>query len=121
MKMYAYCADLWCADCAKAIMRHLDESGRLDSGDSNDYPQGPYENEESDIPDHCADCHEFLENPLTDDGYEYVAEHIGIHAYHDCAGDKSVLRQWAEFYRGENVMLDNAIQEWQSLKPEDWL
>jgi hypothetical protein len=56
------------------------------SYDSDEWPKGPYGNGggESDCPQHCGDCHEFLENPLTPDGYQYVRENY-------CA-------QWDSFY-----------------------
>lgn len=46
------------------------------SYDSDEWPKGPYPDGggEADTPQHCAGCHEFLENPLTSDGYEYVRE-----------------------------------------------
>jgi hypothetical protein len=47
----------------------------------------------------------------------YVAEQIdnrreGI--------DMSVLREWADYYKGENVALDEAMQEWRDTNPEEW-
>lgn len=47
-----------------------------DSFDSDDYPKGPYLDGggESDRPQHCGTCSLFLENPLTLDGYAYIAE-----------------------------------------------
>jgi hypothetical protein len=58
---------------AKAIGHDLEDES---SYDSDEYPKGPYPNGggESDSPQHCADCREFLENPLTSDGYDYVRE-----------------------------------------------
>ncbi len=48
-----------------------------DMCDSGEYPCGPYADGggESDTPSHCGGCQEFLENPLTADGYQYVREH----------------------------------------------
>lgn len=66
--------------------------------DSDQYPKGPFPDGggESDFPHHCDDCHEFLENPLTTDGYTYL---------HECVCDAvltgrvtDVLRGWIEFY-----------------------
>ena len=47
-----------------------------DNCDSDEYPCGPYADGggESDTPSHCGACGEFLENPLTSHGYEYVRE-----------------------------------------------
>ncbi len=54
--------------------------------DSDEHPKGPYSDGggESDSPQHCASCGTFLENPLTDEGVEYVRE--------------SGNREWADFY-----------------------
>jgi len=93
MNAYAYKASLYCESCGemvKAKCRHLD------TGDSNDYPQGPYGNGggEADTPQSCDHCHTFLENPLTDDGRAYVLEAIETG---DLEGS-AVLREWSEFY-----------------------
>lgn len=52
------------------------DSSDESSYDSDEFPKGPYLDGggESDTPQHCGACHEFLENPLTDDGLEYVRE-----------------------------------------------
>ena len=86
MNAYVYRADLHCAPCGERIMTYLE----IDSGDSDDYPQGPYPNGggEADTPQHCGTCGVFLENPLTDDGVEYVRE----------ASDGPVVELWREFY-----------------------
>ncbi|MFN0317543.1 MAG: hypothetical protein ACKVQA_21165 [Burkholderiales bacterium] len=44
--------------------------------DSSEYPKGPYDEGggEADSPQHCGGCREFLENPLTPDGMEYVRD-----------------------------------------------
>lgn len=44
--------------------------------DSDDYPKGPYPDGggEADCPQHCDTCGEFLGNPLTDDGRQYVRD-----------------------------------------------
>ena len=49
MNAYIYAADLWCEDCARAIMGGQAEAGKLpadpdDEGsfDSDDCPKGPY-------------------------------------------------------------------------------
>ena len=75
---YIYCADIYCADCASAIMRELPKpEGKegLDY-DSDDYPCGPYPDGggEADSPQHCAECGEALENPLTSDGVDHLRE-----------------------------------------------
>jgi hypothetical protein len=82
---YVYAADLYCEDCGSEI-----QEGKEDTGDSNDYPQGPYPDGggESDGPQHCgsgAGCVNAMEfagtkvgvwlgNPLTQDGVEALKE-----------------------------------------------
>ena len=73
---YAYNAAMWCDDCAEKVKADLDAQGVEDSGDTNDYPQWCSDSEETDTPQHCDDCHAFLETPLTGDGFTYVAEAI---------------------------------------------
>ena len=74
MNAYVYNADIYCEPCAAKIKTRLDGHTVEDNGDSENYPQGPYGNGggEADTPQHCGDCHEFLQNPLTDDGMEYI-------------------------------------------------
>ncbi len=95
MDAYIYNADLWCKQCARKIMERCGE----DTGDSDEYPQGPYSNGggPADCPAHCAGCGTMLENPLTEDGKEYVRE--SLHRYMELgAGDKDVLQKWSEYY-----------------------
>jgi hypothetical protein len=72
--MYIYNAALYCDDCADSIMAELDYAGRDDrfDGDSNNYPQYCAGSDESDCPEHCDGCGEFLGNDLTSDGVDYV-------------------------------------------------
>jgi hypothetical protein len=97
---YIFQAEVYCEDCIAKVKSRLraplnpfDES----TYDSDEYPKGPYADEESDTPEHCASCHVFLENPLTTDGYEYVREKIQ-------EGLTAVTRQWASFYDIETVV-----------------
>lgn len=93
MHAYIYNADIYCAKCGREIQQTLGTS--CDTGDSNDFPQGPYADGggEADCPHHCGGCRLFLENPLTEDGYSYVRE-----AVESATGDSEVLQAWAEFY-----------------------
>jgi hypothetical protein len=69
MDAYIWQASLICEECGEALLdslRHCpDEMERLD---------GPYSDGggESDAPEHCAHCHEYLANPLTSEGVEYA-------------------------------------------------
>lgn len=61
--------------------------------DSGDLPKGPFSNGggEADCPQHCDDCGEFLENPLTGDGEKYIREAI--------AGEPNeTTALWAAYY-----------------------
>lgn len=68
---YVYKADLYCKRCADKIM---ETPGMAPNEDSDRYPQGPYGDGggEADHPQHCGGCRMFLENPITDDGRNYL-------------------------------------------------
>ena len=68
---YAYNAEMLCDECAVECITELDLEGYEDTGDTNDYPQYA-SSSESDGPDNCGGCGEFLENDLTTDGADYV-------------------------------------------------
>lgn len=97
---YIYNAALYCDDCAHSIMADLD--GRADrddsyDDDSNSYPQYCADSDESDCPEHCDGCGEFLGNDLTSEGADYV-----IQAYRedmlDGRTDSIACTVWREFY-----------------------
>lgn len=91
MQVYVYNAALLCEDCGEKMQTELG-GDRNDTGDSEDYPQGPEGNGggEADSPQHCDYCHTFLENELTSDGYEYVRGLV--------ASGKCNVPEWIEFY-----------------------
>lgn len=96
MDVYIYQAALLCEACGDAVIAR-DDAG-VNTGDSDDYPQGPYPGGggEADTPQHCDHCHLFLENPLTGDGYNYVRDAVARDA---ALGRKSVaVEVWAPFY-----------------------
>lgn len=72
MDAYIFQGDIYCEDCADDIKAQ--RANRRHCEDSDDYPQGPYADGggEADCPNHCGNCGEFLENPLTDEGRRYV-------------------------------------------------
>lgn len=78
MDAYIYQADLICEDCAAKVKRKLDKQRIEDTGDSGDYPQGPYSDGggEADSAQHCGMCNVFLENPLTSHGAEDIKQRI---------------------------------------------
>jgi hypothetical protein len=88
---YAYQGDLICDDDASRIIEQLGKQGQEDTGDSGDFPQGPYPDGggEADYPQHCGmhgrcvnavkvpggskiGCP--LGNPLTHEGMECVGK-----------------------------------------------
>jgi len=93
MKVYQYKASLYCEECGDEIIESLGEPPHDWPWDSNDYPVGPEDASEADSPQSCDSCHVFLENPLTDDGNNYVIEQFTTH---DSVTE--VMREWAEFY-----------------------
>lgn len=115
MDAFVFQAAMLCADCAQARIIRIEAMPVKPAGypsDSDAYPQGPYPQGggEADSPQHCDDCRKFLQNPLTGDGYAYVADLL---RQHDSTGrgSEEVLKEWAEFYNGESDELDSAIEE----------
>ena len=108
MDAYVFQAALYCEDCGRALAQDLHQRGVEDTGDSDDFPQGPYSDGggEADTPQHCdngARClaaeqiggrrvGAFLENPLTRDGEAYVRQ-----ALTETPGSPLVCF-WAEHY-----------------------
>jgi hypothetical protein len=97
--VYVYQAALYCEPCGEAIRERLTKEGSApedpsDEGsfDSGDFPKGPFADSggEADSPQHCDACGEFLENPLTQEGLDYVAE--------AAERGSAVAKEWAEFY-----------------------
>jgi hypothetical protein len=109
MNVYTYQADLFCEECGDALKRDLAKAKQEDTGDSDDYPQGPSPSEESDSPAHCYECGAFLENALTADGMRYAREQIEKYRERpDDAPDS--IETWKDFYeiRGKlAIKLDN--------------
>lgn len=114
--IYAYQADLICEDCAGKIIEELEKKGVEDTGDSDDFPQGPHGDGggEADSPGHCGNglgCVNAIKvpggtkigcpfgNPLTDDGTSYVREKLA----HDIVCETNphshgVQLLWSHFY-----------------------
>jgi hypothetical protein len=86
MNAYIYQAGLLCEHCGEDVRARIKREGNAPDDpadestyDSDAFPQGPYDHGggEADCPQHCDQCHVFLENPLTTDGVEYVRQTIG--------------------------------------------
>jgi hypothetical protein len=90
MNVYVFQAALLCDECGIVA-----KAGREPDEDSGRYPQGPCSDGggEADSPQHCAVCGEFLENPLTEDGEQYVREAVA-----EGTGNRLVLQEWRNFY-----------------------
>lgn len=111
---YIYQADVYCDECGDGICNQLlandpdapahpeDES----SFDSGDFPKSAnVESEESDHPEHCAQCGVFLRNPLTQAGYEYVEDALDNYPL------TKHLTDWAEEY---GFTCNEADKKWTS-------
>lgn len=102
MNVYIYQTELLCQECGEATRRHLRKLAPQDVGDessydSDHYPKGPFPNGggEADSPQHCGICGVFLENPLTDEGVEYVVD--CIKRWLDLGyGNPEALTEWSE-------------------------
>jgi hypothetical protein len=110
MNAYVYRADIYCEGCAVQIKQEIREKRQrahpdakppipadetLENTYSSDFwPKGPYPDGggEADIPNYCAGCGVFLENPLTELGEEYVRAWVANEPY----GREQKL--WQEFY-----------------------
>jgi hypothetical protein len=103
MRAYIYRAALHCERCTNLIKSDLTapaNPGDENTFDSDDYPKGPYSDGggESDCPQHCDTCGQFLENPLTTDGIAYIREQIRkANPMHP----SPAILEWAAFYRHE--------------------
>lgn len=111
MDTYIYNAAFYCGPCGEKIANDPKVIAERDivfpaydsadeyTWDSGVFPKGPYDStyDESDCPDHCDACSVFLENPLTDDGYEYVKDAIR-NENDQFGGVNHVVRGWADFY-----------------------
>jgi hypothetical protein len=107
---FIYRGGLYCEACAAAIKERLRAEGHepANSNDersfnSDEWPKGPFSDEESDSPQHCAigehclapteidgkNYGQFFENPLTTEGERYVK---------DEASEGPVKDFWMRFY-----------------------
>ncbi len=95
MNVYIYSADIYCENCGKEICKSVKIPEYGPPYDTGDYPYGPIPDGggEADSPQHCGNisCGVFLENPLTEDGENYVKE---IYA----EGKTPTTHEWFEFY-----------------------
>ena len=105
MNVYLVEGELYCENCPPPGEEYADCYG--DGGG------------ESDCPQHCAECSQPLDNPLTGDGVEYVLEAI-LEAYDEPESDrnrimplKGTAEETATYYHGSRhvaIVRDWAIQ-----------
>ena len=103
MNAYIYRADIYCESCVEKIKAAIDADRHsrgyvaplYEREDSDRYPQGPYANGggESDSPQHCGKCGDFLENPLTSQGQLYLTEMLT-----EVSDVDEPQRTWCAFY-----------------------
>ena len=109
-EVYIYQGALLCAGCGSKVKAELDTEMNADGHplkpegdetayDSDAYPKGPYPDGggEADGPQNCAGCRKFLENPLTQDGYEYLRSMVH-EAEVKGRGNEPHIREWKAFY-----------------------
>ena len=103
---YIYQADIYCEVCGAKICAQLRTAGKAPedemetrSYDSYDFPKPTdVEHDESDSPEHCAQCKEFLYNLLTSVGYKYVQERLNDSGEVKLSKLSDVLGEWASWY-----------------------
>lgn len=109
---FIFKADVLCKACAAAREHEAFREGVFESEDSDDLPQGPYAygGGEADCPQHCGDCGEFLENPLTPHGVAYVADLLGQHKASG-RGSRAVLAAWVAEYAPDWPAIASAAEK----------
>lgn len=97
--VYVYRAALLCERCGRDAIDELLSDGVEPDEDSDSWPQGPYPDGgwEADCPQHCDHCNEFLRNPLTGDGHDYVRDKL-MQQLLSNRGIDGVLEEWRDHY-----------------------
>ena len=94
VESYVFDANIYCGECAEAM--GMLKPGAFDVDGNEPSPILTENQATADSPQHCGDCHVFLENPLTDHGVDYVIQ--ALQDYGDERGDQETLSTWATFY-----------------------
>ena len=120
---FAYNAAMICEDCAAKTIEKLQTKGVENTGDSNDFPQGPYPYSETDSPDHCDNgehCVNAIKIPgtkkigcplscqLTKEGADYVRIEIAKNLLYGTPHQKAVGRLWLHLFK-DSVENDQLI------------
>jgi hypothetical protein len=134
MDAYIYRADIYCAPCGEYIISMVDPKKR-ESGDSNDYPQGPYANGggDADTIQYCGHCHIDLGNPVIGgrwfDEYGNVLRTIPAEAVEACTQPgkdaDGEVQYWIEAlnFDGDADMIRAYLREcgaWDDTELMDW-
>ena len=94
---YIYNASMYCDDCGKRIVAECIADGREDWEDSDTYPQSVVIGE-SDSTESCAQCGEMLDNRLTDDGREYVADRFTQYVLYGDGSTAYLDKVWTRYH-----------------------
>jgi hypothetical protein len=92
---------------AEALQQIISANGFTTENDydSDDLPNGPYADGggEADTPQHCDGCRQFLQNPLTGDGLNYVEDAIreALRTKRLTGAHNDAVVEWAGFYKDE--------------------
>jgi hypothetical protein len=128
---FAYNADMICEDCAAQVIEKLEAKGVENTGDSNDFPQGPYSDNEADSPQHCGNLGHCvnairilrgekigcpLTCTLTEDGIEYTRKSIAEHIIYGAAHQKAIGRLWWHLFHS-SLEESKLIQLARSISP----
>lgn len=112
--LYLYHADTLCVACGQDAVQKAEAKGDYDTGDSDDFPQGPFIMEnEADAPGHCGNgsaCLNALKIPgglkvgcpiktfLTEEGIDYTRQTILDDILQPNAHPRRVGRLWFKLY-----------------------
>lgn len=113
--VYVYQAALLCEGCGEAVITELEETNQEDTGDSDDWPQGPHSDGggEADSPNHCDSgpkCVNAIQvpggvaigyplgNPLTSDGEKYVFDAVAKDILDKSNHKRAIGRLWHHIY-----------------------
>jgi hypothetical protein len=98
---YVFRADVYCDACGRALREAYAEA--RGSEDSEEFPQGYAEQfAETDSPQHCGECGEYLAQPLTSEGVSYVAEAARAYVRGEHAGS-AALAEWCADLQGYHL------------------
>ena len=126
---YDYNADRYCEKCGLEIIKQIHKTDifkwaidlekeltmeelveKLELTDSNNYPQKNHINDiDPGAPDHCGNCHVFLEHSLNEECENYVLETVycDLSMYGEIG---PIVQQWIDFWKID-INQDSDIKE----------